>query len=419
MIAAPRAVAGCGKEQINWEVGMIVNVRPRTWAGINRPGGQGRVSGVHKDDTTGAVNKVDVKYVLGGSDKNLELDFVDPVTEEKAQVVDSRRSRRRRLPAETNEQQTSDEIATNHKGKVKLTFDSSKHNKKQRTSSNAENEANATQKASKKKQTSKSKSGTMKRKPCVRRKLVQQEPKATSVATATPDVPRSIFVPTAAENSRDLMSELKSTPQPFMLSEAVRRRTTGLAPTNLQESLASSSQLSDRSGPTGANRALSKSCSSYSATPVKNTCRDEEPKSSTKRLLSPKKRSSPANHGTSPIRMATLHSEHDRAMNGASQFIQVVLQGNKSPLPKADEASSKSASVGGPKVDEALLAQFFKALHDLIELNEGIVSDENLADEINQNAVTRQFSEEEVEELLGHLCAENKIMRCDGQIFTI
>lgn len=59
-----------------WSVGQLVNVQPRTWAGINRPGGVGKISKLHYSN--GFVESLDVKYVVGGgSDAKLDLDFVE------------------------------------------------------------------------------------------------------------------------------------------------------------------------------------------------------------------------------------------------------------------------------------------------------------------------------------------------------
>ncbi|KAL7581249.1 hypothetical protein ACA910_006022 [Epithemia clementina (nom. ined.)] len=60
-----------------WKVGQIVKVQPRTWAGINRLGGQGVVTCVHADATTGQVGKIDVRYVLGGFDKLVDVHYVE------------------------------------------------------------------------------------------------------------------------------------------------------------------------------------------------------------------------------------------------------------------------------------------------------------------------------------------------------
>mmetsp|Transcript_419 Transcript_419/g.749 ORF Transcript_419/g.749 Transcript_419/m.749 type:complete len:390 (+) Transcript_419:176-1345(+) len=59
-----------------WSVDQLVNVKPRTWAGINRPGGVGKITKLHYSN--GFIESLDVKYLVGsGSDTNLDLDFIE------------------------------------------------------------------------------------------------------------------------------------------------------------------------------------------------------------------------------------------------------------------------------------------------------------------------------------------------------
>mmetsp|Transcript_11440 Transcript_11440/g.21405 ORF Transcript_11440/g.21405 Transcript_11440/m.21405 type:complete len:327 (-) Transcript_11440:51-1031(-) len=55
------------------KVGALVNVASRTWPGINKPGGVGKVLGIKIEDD---VTLVDVEYVLGGKEKSVEIEFV-------------------------------------------------------------------------------------------------------------------------------------------------------------------------------------------------------------------------------------------------------------------------------------------------------------------------------------------------------
>lgn len=55
------------------KVGALVNVASRTWPGINKPGGVGKVLGIEIQD---GVTYVDVEYVLGGKEKAVEIEFV-------------------------------------------------------------------------------------------------------------------------------------------------------------------------------------------------------------------------------------------------------------------------------------------------------------------------------------------------------
>jgi hypothetical protein len=60
--------------------GSVVVVQSRTWIGINRLGGVGRVIKVHNtaagNETNNATNKYDVAYVLGGRESNVDASFV-------------------------------------------------------------------------------------------------------------------------------------------------------------------------------------------------------------------------------------------------------------------------------------------------------------------------------------------------------
>ena len=54
-------------------VGDLVDVQSRTWPGINKPGGAGRVLKVDTDN-----GMLDVKYTLGGSEKAIAFKYVRP-----------------------------------------------------------------------------------------------------------------------------------------------------------------------------------------------------------------------------------------------------------------------------------------------------------------------------------------------------
>lgn len=62
-----------------FQVGDLVEVESRTWPGINKPGGSGRVAGVHRETTSAGDVHVfyDVRYVLGGFEKRIESAYVE------------------------------------------------------------------------------------------------------------------------------------------------------------------------------------------------------------------------------------------------------------------------------------------------------------------------------------------------------
>lgn len=59
----------------SFTVGEQVNVEARTWPGINKPGGAGKVVKIHTEGP-GIVVAVDVRYILGGTEKEVELQYV-------------------------------------------------------------------------------------------------------------------------------------------------------------------------------------------------------------------------------------------------------------------------------------------------------------------------------------------------------
>jgi len=74
----------------NFTVGDLVLVAPRTFPGMNKHGGVARVTALHQDGSL-----IDVKYVLGGKESNLELKWVSKHDQDTSQALRERRSMRR------------------------------------------------------------------------------------------------------------------------------------------------------------------------------------------------------------------------------------------------------------------------------------------------------------------------------------
>ncbi len=74
------------------KIGVLVNVVSRTWPGINKPGGVGRITDINYKEE---VMCVDVEYILGGTDKSVELEYVKKHVFEQEEGRSSRRSRGR------------------------------------------------------------------------------------------------------------------------------------------------------------------------------------------------------------------------------------------------------------------------------------------------------------------------------------
>ncbi|EQC36704.1 hypothetical protein SDRG_06138 [Saprolegnia diclina VS20] len=73
---------------VAWVKGSVVHVLPRTWAGMNKLGGTGRITSLNDD---GSVN---VKYVLGGQDKNVRKEFITSTAAAAAPPDDANKRRR-------------------------------------------------------------------------------------------------------------------------------------------------------------------------------------------------------------------------------------------------------------------------------------------------------------------------------------
>ena len=74
-------------------VGRMVNVAARTWPGINKQGGTGRVTALHMsvgvgEESTGAVTHVDVRYVVvGGREKRVPVCYIKAAPEYEDEVL--------------------------------------------------------------------------------------------------------------------------------------------------------------------------------------------------------------------------------------------------------------------------------------------------------------------------------------------
>eukprot|EP00985_Skeletonema_marinoi_P013608 scaffold6778_cov115-Skeletonema_marinoi.AAC.9 len=59
--------------------GKLVNVISRTWPGINKPGGIGKITKIYIEESTQEIKCVDVKYIVhGGTDKVIPVEFIEP-----------------------------------------------------------------------------------------------------------------------------------------------------------------------------------------------------------------------------------------------------------------------------------------------------------------------------------------------------
>jgi len=98
-------IQGLNDESFHPQVGSLVCVQSRTWAGINKPGGVGRVSKVYYDSDI--PTHVDVKYIVNsGRENHVEMIFVESYSLENPQ------KQQRRADSSTTEAAASSHIAT-------------------------------------------------------------------------------------------------------------------------------------------------------------------------------------------------------------------------------------------------------------------------------------------------------------------
>uniref|UniRef100_A0A7S3PZ98 Uncharacterized protein n=1 Tax=Chaetoceros debilis TaxID=122233 RepID=A0A7S3PZ98_9STRA len=136
--------------------GILVNVVARTWPGINKPGGVGRIIDItYKED----IMCVDVKYMLGGIDKCIELEYVkDHSLDDQDNVKRGRSSRSKRLPGVSNALVDGDHIQPQPKLTKEEDADSEAPSRKKTKAKKISKKnalKDATSKANKKVQTSK------------------------------------------------------------------------------------------------------------------------------------------------------------------------------------------------------------------------------------------------------------------------
>ena len=75
-----------------YKVGDLVVVEPRLWPGINKPGGVGRIQ-----KCNGKKKTVNVRYILGGIDKDIDLEYVQPEKQhENGETRSSKKSREKK-----------------------------------------------------------------------------------------------------------------------------------------------------------------------------------------------------------------------------------------------------------------------------------------------------------------------------------
>lgn len=120
--------SGMNAESFHPKVGSLVSVQSRTWAGINKPGGVGRVSKVYYESPDTPTH-VDVKYIVNsGGETHVEMIFVQAYyLEDRRRGNDTntaeatRTNRRSLVPSLEMEESRNDRSSEQHSSTIKKT----------------------------------------------------------------------------------------------------------------------------------------------------------------------------------------------------------------------------------------------------------------------------------------------------------
>jgi hypothetical protein len=362
---------------------------------INRPGGHGKIVGVHCDEE-GVVESLDVKYTItGGFDKQIDPDLVKPHQELKR----AGRQRRTRevfaVPVDDkeNEAKATKKKDTTQKPKVEM------KEKPVKVSTKAE-----------KPKTNKSKK---------RKKAVSNDASEVQSVQEADSIPKFIQIPLLSPERVSASARFTS---PLTQSgvEARPKRQYMLS----NEAVAA--QHDDLCTPPSSPVSDSKSS-------VKKSRVRESPIPRVKTLGRGNFLDIPETKKTEgactkaahvPRVKVTLREVYDDQWQKASEFVKDVVTDSKANQPspsKKEEEASKAPEL--PEVDERQSA-FLSVFNVLLQNNDGTIEEEGLLAQINELSAQRfkngiVFAEADVDQILLHLCEENKIMRCDGQVYSI
>jgi hypothetical protein len=359
---------------------------------INRPGGHGKIVGVHCGEE-GVVESLDVKYTItGGFDKQIDPDLVKPHQE----LERAGRERRIRevfaVPVDDKENEAKAAKKKNGTKKPKV----EKKGKPAKVTTKAERP-----------KTNKSKK---------RKKAVTNDASEVQSVQESDSIPKFIQIPllspervsaSARFTSPLTQSGVEARPKrQYMLSnEAVEAQhdepcTPPCSPTSDVKSSVKKSKVRDI--PISRVQTLGRG-DFVETKKTKGACTE-------------------AAHG--PRVKVTLREVYDDHWQKASEFVKDLVTDSKAKQPsptKKEEEPSKAPEL--PEVDERQSA-FLSVFNILLQNNDGTIEEEGLLAKINELSAQRVkngmiFAEADVDQILLHLCEENKIMRCDGQVYSI
>jgi hypothetical protein len=381
---------------------------------MNRPGGHGKIIKVDQVGPQQLV-KLDVKYTLGGADKGL-----DPCLVERPQeLVRGGRERKRRtlltvtVPATaTKRARTTAAAATshckeNHRNAVPVTVSAAKKPKAAR-----------------------------RRRKKTKAKVVRAPAAAPSSSAAHPrpdDLPREIVIrhssgaqasvlPATSPMTEKGVEEVGA--RSYMLPAAQRRRS---SPSSHYASSDAGADLllAASLGPNPFSVDSNDSCVADSdvewATPYMRYLRYKNYLAAEALMANEEEMEEDDEDEASPLppaptKRVTMKSVIDGEMEKASNFVNNVLQSKPGEPPKESKKPPPPKPSLSPR-QQALMLVF----QQWMDHSEGSVEEGDLLACLNARRVKSQasFDPPDVEALLTSLCATNKVMRCDGNIYSL
>eukprot|EP00977_Amphora_coffeiformis_P022261 scaffold10697_cov151-Amphora_coffeaeformis.AAC.4 len=351
---------------------------------INRPGGAGKITKVEMQDDQ---VKLTVKYILGGSDKDL-----DPCLVEVPEELGTRERKRREVLTVPVEETKKRSVAKKRPSQEAISD----------SKENAQNPKVTPPAATEILKAANIKRG--RRKSFKKRKTEKKDDRSKWPA----DLPVSIVIrrteltsPMNEKGAEDGRNDIRIT--------GSMRRPPRSSPSTLFARSPREATVPMNSGGEEDDYAFSDSNSEPSSLEEKSDAsmkvEEEDAKQSAVDL----------SMADAPVKRVTMQSLVDREMKEAANFVDDVLKSKPGEDPKKEEKKKEAVPKTSPRQEE-LMAVFLR----LMDHNEGTVEEECLAAQINQqSAGNKDFGDHEVNDLMESLATNNKIMRCDGNIYWL
>lgn len=367
---------------------------PRTWPGINKPGGHGKIININYS-SLGVVDTLDVKYTLNKTiDTNLDTELVKPHIE----LSRGRRSRKGRdfladqygptkNPPPEN---TAIAIEDEKENETPVTEEQPAKSSKKKISKAKSSEA-IEKSTTKKTKKGKTDTNLSQREELPKKK--RRKPNGNGTKTTAK--------PSKANTKTPVVTEAEDYSLPEGIPRVVHPKS-ALAPGDL-------SPL----GPAATNR----------GTPSKYPpVSEEKPSSDVARIDVLEDRNVEGVVGK--IERKTMQSIFDEQMQEAACYVDSLV-GGKHRKQSATEDTKPPPTVpavsAAPPLDERRFAEFGKVFSNAMRYND-FIQEDDLFDNVNglcSSYDCQPFTKEELKDFVGRLIAEDKVMLSDGNFYPI